>query len=209
MKSFANLYNMMIMSIFLVGCATTPIQPMEQTIDPATRLAIVMTGDYQRTSAGAPLRDRRIRIAPMGAGEWIYSQVNEGANWNSVERQRVLSLRAQPDGRVVQTAYSLTSPDIYQAMGDSLATLTLNQLQPELGKGCEMIWIEMPNGWSGRVDPSRCVIVSPTQRGELRMGARAEVIGNRWRRAETGYDLDGNHLWGSEDGQWVVLYRTP
>jgi hypothetical protein len=94
-------------------------------------------------------------------------------------------------------------------MGNSLSALTRAQLRPELGEGCDMIWVEMPHGWTGQVDPSRCVIVSPTQRGELRMGARTEIIGNRLRRAETGYDLDGIRLWGAEDGEWTVLFRAP
>lgn len=213
MKSFANLSNLTIVSAFLVGCVTAPVQTPAEPTDPATRLAAMMAGDYQRADAEVrmsdPLRDRRVRVDSMGSGQWIYHQVNEGSNWNSVERQRILSLRTQPNGRVVQTTYSLTAPETYQAMGDSLSALTRGQLRPELGEGCEMIWIEMPNGWAGQVDPNRCLITSPTQRGELRMGARADLIGNRLRRAETGYDLDGNHLWGSEDGQWLVLYRTP
>lgn len=213
MKSFSNLSNMAIVSVFLVGCATGPVTPTTTPPSPEKKLASLMVGTYQPKNANPAttnaVRDTREKIEPLGQGQWIYQQVNEGSALKKVARQRVLSLRAGSDGRVIQTTYSLTTPTPYQAMGDSLSGLTRAQLRPELGEGCEMIWVEMPNGWTGQLDPSRCMIISPTQRGELRMGARAEIIGNRLRRAETGYDLDGHRLWGSEDGEWVVLYRAP
>lgn len=212
MKSFANLSNMKILSVFsvfLVGCATGPVEPPTMPSDPAARLAALMTGIYRHADTAVPVRDQRVALHSMGPGEWIYYQVNQGPDLKQVYRQRVLSLRSQADGRVIQTAYTLTAPTSFQAMGDKLSTLTLDQLQPETDRGCDMIWIEMPGGWSGQVDPSRCLIVSPADQAELRMGARADLNSQRLRRAETGYDLNGNRLWGSEDGEWMVLHRTP
>ncbi|GHB00617.1 hypothetical protein GCM10009069_24350 [Algimonas arctica] len=212
MKSFANLSNLAIVAFFLAGCATTPVESPTAPTDPAAQLATRMVGTYQAKSAKIAadiVRETRVKLDPLGAGQWIYTQINEGPSFDKVSQQRVLSLRSQPDGRVIQASYSIISPSPYQAMGNKLSALTRAQLRPELGEGCDMIWVEMPHGWSGQVDPSRCVIVSPTQRGELRMGARTEIIGNRLRRAETGYDLDGIRLWGSEDGEWTVLFRAP
>jgi len=211
MKSFSNLSNMTILSVFLVGCATAPVQAPTNPTDPAQRLAAAMAGEYDRTSTSSdePLRDRRIRIDPMGPGEWLYYQVNEGADLEQVYRQRVLSLWTQADGRILQTAYSLTSPNIYETMGESLSALTLDQLRPALPSGCDMVWIEMPNGWAGRIDLNDCIITSKSSQAEIRLGARADLIDHRLRQAETGYDLDGNRLWGSEDGEWMVLRRVP
>lgn len=211
MKSFSNLSNMTILSVFLIGCETAPVQTPVESPDPALQLATAMNGNYMRTDANLaePLRDRRVRIDPLGAGEWVYYQINIGAALETVTRQRVLSLTAQPDGRVTQTAYSLTSPELYQNMGGSLSVLTLDQLRPERSDGCDMIWIEMPDGWAGRVDLNDCIISSQNSQAEIRMGARADIIGSRFRRAETGYDLDGNRVWGFDDGEWMVLYRAP
>jgi hypothetical protein len=211
MKSFSNLSNMTILSSFLIGCETAPVQAPVKAPDPAQQLAIAMNGSYMRADANLtePLWDHRVRIDPLGAGEWAYYQVNIGAALETVTRQRVLSLIAQPNGRVTQTAYSLTSPELYQSMGGSLSALTLDQLRPELSDGCDMIWIEMPNGWAGRTDLNDCIISSQNSQAEIRMGARADIIGNRFRRADAGYDLDGNRLWGFDDGEWMVLYRTP
>lgn len=209
MKSFANLSSMVILSAFLAGCATPSVQTPAASTDPATRLATMMSGRYQNANMANPLHDHRIRIDPMGSGQWVYYQVNEGADLDQIYRQRVLVLRSRSDGRVVQSAYALTAPGRYQGMGDSLSTLTLDQLKPEMDKGCDMIWIEMPERWLGQVDPNRCMIIAPTQQAELRRGVRTDLNSTRLRIAETGYDLDGNRLWGSEDGEWTVLHRIP
>lgn len=217
MKSFTNLSKMTVVSVFLVGCATGPAPGPALQPDPATALAALMVGTYQPQTANAAttdtVRETRTKIEPLGPGQWIYQQVNDAPGLKpalgKITQQRILSLRTKADGRVIQTRYALITPTAYQAMGDSLSDLTRAQLRPQWGDGCEMIWIEMPNGWAGQIDPSRCVIVSPTQKGALRMGGRADIIGNRLRHAETGYDLDGNRLWGAEDGEWAVLYRTP
>lgn len=216
MKSFANLSIFTIVAIFLAilsgSCATAPVQPPNTS---ATRLANAMAGDYGRALAGnsvfAPLQDQRIKIDALGPGQWLYHQRNEGPDLAQITRRRVLSLRAQPDGRVIQTDYAVPAspPGTPQTTKQWLATLTLDQLRPAMSPGCEMIWIEMPNGWSGQIDPGRCVITPPAQSGERYLGARANLVGSRLRTAETGYDEDGNRLWGEGDGQWVGLYRTP
>lgn len=215
MKSFANLSSFTIVAIFLAimsgGCATVPLEP--PTVNPAARLAKAMAGDYGRAVTGnsvfAPLQDQRIKIDALGPGEWLYHQRNAGPDLAQITRRRVLSLKAQPDGRVVQTDYAVPVSQSPQTIEEWLATLTRDQLRPEMSTGCNMIWIEMPNGWSGQIDPGRCVITPPTQSGERYLGARVNLIGPRLRTAETGYDGDGKRLWGEEDGQWVVLYRTP
>lgn len=189
--------------------------PVEPPNNPAARLANAMAGDYGHapTSASviAPLQDQRIKIDPLGSGQWLYHQRNAGPDLGRITRQRVLSLQAQPDGRVMQTDYAvpIPVPETPETTNQWLATLTRDQLRPEMSADCDMIWVEMPNGWSGQIDPSRCVITPPTQSGERYFGARANLVGSRLRIAETGYDQDGNRLWGEEDGQWVVLYRTP
>lgn len=210
MKTFSNLSNITILSVFLIGCETAPVQTPAKFEDAAQKLAAAMEGEYLRTAPNAqtPLRDRRIRIAPLSGGEWVYYQVNIGAKFETVTRQRVLSLTTQSDGRVTQTAYNLTSSELYQNMDDSLDALTLDQLRPERSSGCDMVWIEMPQGWAGRIDINDCIITSQNSQAEIRVDARVDIIGNRFRRAETGYDLDGNRLWGLDDGEWTVLYRT-
>lgn len=194
--------------IVLGACTTTPAP--DTPIDPVTRLAADLAGSYNRApvDTAEPLRDRRIRLSPLGAGEWIYYQVNEGTDLETVYRQRVLHLQGRDDGTIAQVAYTLKTPEQFQALDAPLSALTLSDLDSAFTEGCEMIWIEMPNGWAGRVDPGRCVIFSERRDMEIRIGSRADLIGNRLRQAESGYDMDGVQLWGSEDGEWLTLYRS-
>lgn len=214
MKSFANLSRLTIVTIILAilsgGCATVPLEPPNT---PEARLAEAMVGDYGRAvtsgSVVEPIRDQRIKIDALGPGEWLYHQRNAGPDLSQITRRRVLSLRAQPDGRVIQADYTVPAPKSQQATQQWLTTLTRDQLRPAMNTGCDMIWVEMPNGWSGQIDPARCRMTPPAQTGEHYLGARADLVGSRLRTAETGYDEDGNRLWGEDDGQWVVLDRTP
>jgi hypothetical protein len=208
MKSYTFLSVSAVALTVLGSCTTTPVP--DTPIKPVTRLAMDLEGTYNRaiSDAAEPLRDRRIRLSPLGAGEWIYYQVNEGADLENVYRQRVLQLQAGDNGTIAQVAYTLKTPEPFQALDAPLSALTLSDLDITLTEGCEMIWIEMPNGWAGRVDPGRCVIFSERRDTNMRIGSRADLIGNRLRQAESGYDMDGVRLWGSEDGEWLTLYRT-
>jgi len=209
MKTFANLSKMTILSAFLISCAAAPETTPPTSTGADVRLSAQMEGEYNlAASTAGPRRDYRQPIAPLGAGEWLYHQVNEGPNLAQITRQRVLNLRTQPDGRVLQTADLLTAPEHYQAMGRRLANLTLDQLTPEPGDGCDMVWIEMSNGWAGRVNPNDCRLNSEQGQAGRRFGARADIVGDRFRQADSTYDLDGNLLWGFEDGEWRVLYRA-
>lgn len=206
MKPCSNLSILTFSLFFLSACATSPIIPT----NPAERLAQAMDGEFLRLpdASQTPLRDKRIRIDPLGPGEWLYYQINEGENLSEVYRQRVLQLRTDTNGRVIQTAYSLKTPEPLQAFdAAAITTLTLNDIEPTLGAGCDLIWIEMGDGWAGRIDPADCLIVSQRRQTEIRIGTRTDLIGDRLRQAESGYDLDGNRIWGSEDGEWMVLRR--
>lgn len=206
MKSYVNLSIMTFFLAFLGSCATAP------TIDtdPASRLATAMAGTYLRTAADSsgPLQDQRIRLDNLGPGQWLYYQVNEGDQYQDIYRQRVLNLRNDERGRVLQTAYILNDPTAYQTPTSDLSSLTRQDLSPGLEPGCDMIWIEMEDGWAGQIDPKRCVIFSDRQQSNSRIGARADLNDSRLRQAETGYDMDGNQIWGLDDGEWIVLYRT-
>lgn len=211
MKSYTNLSIMTFLSVILISCTTVPASNPAADTGPAARLASAMAGTYLRPSPSSdePRQDRRVPLAPLGDGQWIYYQVNQGLDLEQVYRQRVLNLSEQLDGRVTQTTYTLTKPEDYQAMDAPIDQITLDQLTRGMESGCDMVWIEMPDGWSGRVDPSQCVIFSQRRQTQLRIGSRADIASTRLRQAETGYDLNGNRLWGSEDGEWMVLYRTP
>ena len=197
---------------YLGGCKTAPPSGpyVDPPFDPVTRLAMELEGTYNRGPAdpAEPLQDRRIRLAPLGAGEWIYYQVNEGVDLQEVYRQRVLHLQPRGDGKIAQVAYTLKTPTKFQALNAPLGSLSLSDLDSAFPEGCKMIWIEMPDGWAGRVDQARCVIFSDRRQMDIRIGSRADLIGNRLRQAESGYNMDGVRLWGSKDGEWLTLYRT-
>ncbi|MGB3456249.1 MAG: chromophore lyase CpcT/CpeT [Litorimonas sp.] len=190
--------------LLLCACASSP-----QTNAADTRLAEAMEGIYVRPASpeAEPLHDMRMRIDPLGPGEWLYYQVNEGEDLSEVYRQRVLQLRAAGPGRVVQTAYTVAQPERFAGTTRRFDTLSREDLDPALGGGCEMIWTRSGAVWSGRVDPDRCTIVSRRRGTELRIGARAELTQDGLRQAETGYRIDGTFLWGSQDGEWLSLRR--
>jgi len=179
-------------TLMLTACATAP------SIDTAD-LAEFMEGHFIAGEPGVKtyFHDKRVRIVPLGDGEWLYYQINRGAD-DSVYRQRVLHLEPLKNGQVQQTAYTLKSPEKFSDMGQVLKTIALDDLDTAFTEGCEMIWTAAESGWDGKVDPQDCVIFSERRQSELRIGSKSKLTKAGLRQGESGYQLDGTYLWGTK-----------
>ena len=194
-------------ALFLAACsAGAPDSPSEQ-------LAAAMAGEYVSVpgQSGNVLRDRRFRLkgADWQDGVWLYYQINRGptrAAQDEVYRQRVLHLVDRPDGSVAQTAYTLADPKAFAAFG--LDKLTKADLASAMAEGCELIWRGESRNWTGVVDPDTCIIDSQRRQTRLRIGSRSELYGDTLRQSESGYAMDGSYLWGSKQGEFLVLERS-
>lgn len=189
----------------VAGCVSTTPVSAPQT------LASDMAGTYE-TAIGSEdaMRDRRVRLAPLGDGAWVYYQVNHKADL-SVYRQRVLQLLPLPDGRVAQSAWTINAPEALVDLWDKpevQAELSLEDLSPSMDDGCAQIWTKAEEGWDGLVDPETCVIDSSRRGTQIRIGAESKVTAASLSLAERGFSLDGEQLWGTAQGAYYVLDRV-
>lgn len=192
-------------ALTLSACATVP------ETRPANSLAAQMTGTFE-TAIGTDdaMRDRRMRIAPLGPGEWLYYQVNHNSDL-SVYRQRILQLESRADGSVQQTAWTFTDAGAYADLWDkpdAEAALTLDQLSAGLEDGCAQVWRVEGETWSGAVDPGTCIIDSARRGTQIRIGAESVLAPDSLSLAERGFNLEGEQLWGTDPGDYYRLARA-
>ncbi len=191
--------------LFAAACVTTEPVPQHEV------LAGDVAGIYE-TGIGTEeaMRDRRVRIAPLGDGEWLYYQVNHKTDL-SVYRQRVLQLTPLPDGQVSQVAWTINEPEALVDLWDNpgvQTSLTLDDLSASMDAGCRQVWTQTAEGWHGIVDPETCVIDSARRGTQIRIGAESKLTSERLSLAERGFDLEGEQLWGTAQGDYYVLSRA-
>lgn len=211
-------------ALALAACAApkeiTPVEtsagaPEETRAEP---LAALMT-DIFETAPDDPdndIRDQRVRInAPALDGVWLYYQLNTGPE-RKLYRQRVINLSPAAsdgdDGRtVLQHTYILKEPERYVdawSDPDLLAAMTPEQIEPFFEQGCEQVWRpDDTGGWRGYVDPKTCRIFSERRQSYISIEAEARLDETAYRQTERGYDRDGNMLFGTAPGAFIVLYR--
>ena len=209
------------------GCKTTGSIgagsiPKERRVavdaSPAASLAALMEGRF-RTAPDDPENDfvdSRLRIAPMGAGVWLYYQLNTGPD-RRVYRQRVLHLQDRDDGAVVQVAYDLADPSRFQlepgakVLSSAFADISVKDLNQSLPDGCEQVWRPAADEgdalWVGRVDRLTCKVFSPRRQADIALFAEARLGEDILRQTEKGYSEDGALLFGGPDGTFITLYR--
>lgn len=194
-----------LLAFALGACVTSP------SLSPAEKLAADMVGTFE-TAIGSDdaMRDRRIEIAALGTGEWLYYQVNHKSDlW--VYRQRILQLEALPDGRVQQTAWTINDAAAHVDLWDKpdmQATLSQDDLTAGLEDGCAQIWTREDAIWAGKVNPDTCIITSTRRGSQIRIGAESLLDEGSLSLAERGFDLAGEQLWGTEPGDYYRLIRV-
>ncbi len=197
------------------GCAVTDAEPRSSsTEDPASTLSALMTGTFQ-TAPDDPdntIRDRRVPVTSTNLdGVWLYYQLNTGEDWD-VYRQRVVELATDGDsGGVVQKTYGLKKPGRFVDAWDNpalLSSITYDDIEPFFDEGCEQRWtLSAEDGWHGYVDPETCKIFSERRQSHISIEAEARLDAEIYRQTERGYDDAGNKLFGTEPGEFIVLYR--
>nr|WP_070958429.1 chromophore lyase CpcT/CpeT [Hyphomonas sp. Mor2] len=192
-------------AVATAACASSPES------SPAETLAGQMTGTFE-TAIGTDeaMRDRRIQIAPLGAGEWLYYQVNHRSDL-SVYRQRILQLEPLPDGSVRQTAWTFDDAEAHADLWDkpnALAALTREDLSTGLEDGCAQVWQLAEGVWRGTVDPETCIIDSTRRGMQIRIGAESVLEADALSLAERGFNLEGEQLWGTAPGDYYRLARA-
>lgn len=207
-------------ALMLAACAAPqeilPVEPAAETLSEtqAESLAVLMTNVFE-TAPDDPdndIRDQRVRInAPALDGVWLYYQLNTGPE-RKLYRQRVISLSTADDGRtVLQRTYVLKEPERYvDAWSEPalLTEMTPEQIELFFEAGCEQVWRpDDTGGWRGYVDPKTCRIFSERRRSYIAIEAEARLDETAYRQTERGYDSDGNTLFGTEPGEFIVLYR--
>ncbi|MEM9169133.1 MAG: chromophore lyase CpcT/CpeT [Pseudomonadota bacterium] len=155
--------------------------------------------------------DRRVRVASAALpGVWLYYQLNTGPE-RKLYRQRVIELARADDGAIVQTTYELKAPETYVDGWDrpaALNALTPDDLEPFANQGCAQVWrLTTEGAWRGRVDPATCRIFSQRRGEEIAIEAEAILDDETYRQTERGFDASGAKLFGSEPGDFIVLYR--
>lgn len=199
-------------TMLLASCVSQP-EPEAAEASNVERLAALMIDTFE-TAPDDPdndIRDQRVLInSPSLEGTWIYYQLNTGPE-RKVYRQRIIELIARDDGAVIQKTYGLKSPEEYVAAWDNaekLNALSQDDFEPYFDDGCEQIWrLDDTSGWIGYVDPATCKIFSERRQANISIEAEARLNEEAYRQTERGFDEDGNKLFGTKPGEFIVLYR--
>lgn len=181
----------------------------------AESLAGLMIGAHQ-TSPDDPNNDfvdTRIALEPLGAGYWVYYQLNTGSD-RAFYRQRVLQFTDKPDGGVLQITWSLKDPESFRVEPSESAVswdLTQDDLLPALEDGCDQHWRYDENveggPWIGLVDPATCKIFSERRQEEIAIKAEARLSAETLYQTEKGFNASGAQLFGGPEGEFIILYR--
>ncbi len=190
------------------ACSQQPTSPVSAEI----ALANLLTGKFvYAPGSDDAFTDQRLRIPPLGPGEWLYLQINTGSE-NKIYRQRVLQFVYEPSSdTVLQRAYALRDPQAFVDVSAANGLPQSKDLEEALEDGCDMVWTREPQHsewlWRGLVDPGRCKIFSERRQTEIAIGADALVDSERLWQAERGFDLAGQQLFGSAPDEYLRLSR--
>ena len=202
-----------IIALAVAGCASAVDESGAPKNGLAEALASLMTDTFQ-TAPDDPdntIRDHRVRLTSSAFdGVWLYYQLNTGDDWD-VYRQRVVELAENDDGAVLQKTYRLKEPERFIDAWDKpglLSSMTAEDIEPFFDDGCEQRWTLNAGGeWRGYVDPATCKIFSERRQANISIEAEARLDAETYRQTERGFDEDGNKLFGTEPGEFIVLYR--
>lgn len=189
-------------------CAASPEDHLEQ-------LASAMEGNWDSHMGTTDLAiqerfvDRRIRIRAPEIGKYVfYQQLNQDENLK-LYRQRILVLSISENGRLIQRAHALRNPQKYvNSPASGFDELKPDDLKPRMAEGCEQVWKVTETGFRGWVDPAKCVVMS-LRTGKPRGIESINILsGNELRLVERGFDEQGQQVFGTPQGESLLLYRA-
>ncbi|MCH9696141.1 MAG: chromophore lyase CpcT/CpeT [Gammaproteobacteria bacterium] len=151
------------------------------------------------------------RVAAADIGEFVfYQQLNDGADLR-VYRQRLLVLSIGTSGEIMQSAFSFKEPEHFVAVLDKdyvFPGVKHEDLIEFMPAGCEQIWHPVDGGYTGYVDPVRCIIISSRTGKPRGIEAEAELTSTELRLTERGYDEAGQQIFGSKPGEFNIMPRV-
>lgn len=196
------------MSLYASACQSTLA-----TDRPDEVLATILIDTFETSGSHQDtyILDRRIRLKsdPLGDGVWFYYQLNTGPE-RKLYRQRVMNLKAQEDGTVLQRSYGLKMPQDFENLWDRpnrLSGISAEDITPYFDQGCGMVWTPDGEAWSGYVDPQTCVIKSRRRNKSIRIESEARIEATRYLTNERGFEMDMTFLWGTKPGDYITLTR--
>lgn len=199
---------LMLVAVYELVLAASPEQKLE-------RLAMAMTGywDSHLGPTQLPLErrfsDRRVRINAPALGKYVfYQQLNQRESLE-LYRQRILVLETGTQGQLVQRSYALANPHQYvDGAPSNFNHLQAGDLKPPVADGCETYWQETANGFTGRVDPGRCIVMS-LRTGRPRGIESINILqGDTLQLVERGFDEQGQQVFGTPKGETLTLFRA-
>ena len=184
-------------------------------------LADLMAGRFDNQAAVAAgeieedgfLSDWRQKIDAPRLGDTVfYLQLNDGAD-RGLYRQRILVLSVdEASGAIKQVAYTLKNAEQFvdaMSTSDVFKDLGPDDVERMFDDGCAQYWTRTETGFTGRVDPATCRIISSRTGKPRRIGALTVITSTTLDLAERGFDDEGNQLFGSADGETTRLTRSP
>lgn len=171
-------------------------------------LADAMAGTYVLKDEEQYLTDRRQPFAAPAMGKTlVHQQINEGDD-QVVYRQRVFVFE-NIDGHVQMVAWSFKDPGAWENADQTmLSELTWDDLERSLPDGCEQIWEKTDNGYYGLLEPENCRIISSRTGKPRLIGAESELTSDALKQTERGYDENGEQLFGTAPGEFLILKRA-
>lgn len=198
----------------LLGCLAMPATALEEP--PAIeRLAAMMEGRWDSHAGPTQLPaeqrfvDLRRRIDAPTIGRWVfYQQLNQHEHLE-LYRQRILVLSIGSDGRLLQRAYAFSRPEEYvDAPAERFAGLQPEALKAPMAEGCELVWLQAEAGFTGRVDPATCTVMSLRTGRPRGIEAQSLLTGDTLALVERGFDEQGQQVFGTPPGERLLLYRV-
>ncbi len=171
-------------------------------------LANAMAGTFVLKDEEQYLTDRRQPFVASAIGETlVHQQINEGDD-QVVYRQRVFVFR-NIDDHVQMVAWSFKEPGAWEnASPAMLGELTWDDLERSLPDGCEQIWEKTDDGYYGLLKPENCRIISSRTGKPRLIGAESQLTSDALKQTERGYDENGEQLFGTEPGEYLILKRV-
>jgi len=183
---------------------------------PAQELSRLMVSTFVTEQKGdegleSSIRDRRIALkSDQLVGTWLYYQLNTGES-HKLYRQRVIKLTTVDQDTVSQELYTPKNVRAWENVWEKpglLENASLDDFDASLNKACEQTWTRLgPNKWRGYVDPKKCKIFSERRNKEILIEGESILSLASLKKAERGFSLDGQQIWGSKPEQFNTLVR--
>lgn len=168
-----------------------------------------MTGSFssaQQAAADTSYFDVRLEIVPIwpdrADGRWLYVEQAAAGHVERPYRQRVYHVTASEPGKITSEVFTIPQPLRFAgAWRDEAPLAALSPDSLELREGCAVVLRRTEHGFfeGGTVGTGCASSLSGAAyaTSEVRLTPRSLTSWDR------GFDADGNHVWGAEDGPYV------